>query len=85
MKVPHPFRVLCGKVGAETLNQKRRSHKARVALYWHANPPNPIRHPERTQVREGSRAHNLNPLSTRCPILSVFFAERLGGENIDRI
>ncbi len=32
MRVPHPFHVLCEKVSAETLNQKRRSHKARVAL-----------------------------------------------------
>jgi hypothetical protein len=76
MRVPHPFHVLCEKVSAETLNQKRRFHKPRVALYERANPPNPIRHPERTQVRDGSRAHHPNPLSARCPILSVFFAER---------
>ena len=30
-----------------------------------ATQPQLIRHPERTQVREGSRAHNLNPLSPK--------------------
>jgi hypothetical protein len=56
----------------------RKSHKARVAPYPSANLPKPIRHPERTQVREGSRAHNL---SIECPILSAFLAQRLGDEN----
>ena len=59
----------------------RKSHKARVAPYPRANPPKPIRHPERTQVREGSRAHNL---SAGCPILSAFLSERVGDETLNQ-
>ena len=50
---------------AFTLNRTREALDQRPETKPAIQPaPELIRHPERTPVREGSRAHNLNPLST---------------------